>query len=275
MTPLKRFIAFVKERERIRQRKEVGEPKPWTKDPILQQYKFCNVHREDDTVTRWLASRWRTPHAQDPHIWFAMTLARVINWPETLDEFGYPWNGWTKQYEKKFLAVCERRKSEGLKVWGGAYMMRSVPGSKAEYFARSTLAPMWAKRKKLVPTTKDTLQTFHERLMECYGMGSFLAAQVVADTKYVHPLYAARDWWTFAAPGPGSQRGLNRVIGTPVNAPWNVEVWRGALSTVRDKLNVTMCLHAQDVQNCLCEFDKYERTRLGEGRPRTLYPGRK
>ena len=32
-------------------------------------------------------------------------------------------------------------------------------------------------------------------------------------------------------------------------------------------------LHAQDLQNCLCEFDKYERTRLGEGRPRSRYQG--
>jgi hypothetical protein len=34
-------------------------------------------------------------------------------------------------------------------------------------------------------------------------------------------------------------------------------------------------LHAQDLQNCLCEFDKYERVRLGEGRPRSNYPGLK
>lgn len=32
-------------------------------------------------------------------------------------------------------------------------------------------------------------------------------------------------------------------------------------------------LSAQDLQNCLCEFDKYERVRLGEGRPKQLYPG--
>jgi hypothetical protein len=30
-------------------------------------------------------------------------------------------------------------------------------------------------------------------------------------------------------------------------------------------------LHAQDIQNCLCEFDKYERVRLGEGTPKQLY----
>jgi hypothetical protein len=32
-------------------------------------------------------------------------------------------------------------------------------------------------------------------------------------------------------------------------------------------------LHAQDLQNCLCEFDKYERVRLGEGRPKAKYNG--
>jgi len=32
-------------------------------------------------------------------------------------------------------------------------------------------------------------------------------------------------------------------------------------------------IHMQDLQNCLCEFDKYERVRLGEGRPRNGYRG--
>lgn len=280
MTPLRRFIEFVEGRENVRMRKEAGMSKPWTTDPILLTYKFCNIRREDDAVTRWLAHHWRTPHEQDPHLWFAMTLARIINWPETLDAFGYPYNGWTRQYAERFLSVCSQRKSRGEKVWGGAYMMRSVPGSKAEYFARSTLAPMWKNRKKLMPTARDTLRSFHERLMECYGMGSFLAAQIVADTKYVLPLLAAEDWWTFAAPGPGSLRGLNRVAGNDKNARWPPGMWDIDLSVVRDELNKKLMsfdwepLHAQDVQNCLCEFDKYERTRLGEGWPRALYPGR-
>ena len=31
--------------------------------------------------------------------------------------------------------------------------------------------------------------------------------------------------------------------------------------------------HAQDVQNMLCEYDKLQRVRLGEGRPKQLFPG--
>jgi hypothetical protein len=30
-------------------------------------------------------------------------------------------------------------------------------------------------------------------------------------------------------------------------------------------------LHAQDIQNCLCEFDKYMRVKLGQGTPKQLY----
>ena len=30
-------------------------------------------------------------------------------------------------------------------------------------------------------------------------------------------------------------------------------------------------LEMRDIEHCLCEYDKYERVRLGEGRPRAKY----
>jgi hypothetical protein len=45
-------------------------------------------------------------------------------------------------------------------------------------------------------------------------MGSFQSGQVLANLKYGQ-LKSAADWWTFAASGPGSRRGLNRVLGVP------------------------------------------------------------
>src|SRR5262245_44465925 len=105
------------------------------------------------------------------------------------------------------------------------------------------------------------------------GFGSFMAAQVVADMKYVEPLRSARDWWTFAAPGPGSERGLNRVLGRPVDAPWrDDDTWRTAFVRLHAAIapelerNGIGRLCGQDLQNCLCEFHKYEKTRLGEGK---------
>ena len=51
---LERYCYWQVEREQIRLRKEVQKnPPPWTNDPILQQFKFCQVFREDDRTTRW------------------------------------------------------------------------------------------------------------------------------------------------------------------------------------------------------------------------------
>ena len=78
VTPL---LYFIGERERIRIRRANGEPPPWTDDPILREWSFCNVRREDDRVTRWIAEDWRVPHVDDPDLWFAMVIARFVNWP--------------------------------------------------------------------------------------------------------------------------------------------------------------------------------------------------
>ena len=37
------FLTFVAERERIRLKKDAGQPWPWTDDPILRGYKFCHL----------------------------------------------------------------------------------------------------------------------------------------------------------------------------------------------------------------------------------------
>jgi hypothetical protein len=41
---------------------------------------FCSVRREDDRVSRWIAENWRDPHADDPNLSFAMTVARARKW---------------------------------------------------------------------------------------------------------------------------------------------------------------------------------------------------
>jgi len=48
------FFYWMKERERVRVRKERGDPKPWSEDPVFQQTYFCNVNREYDRVTKFI-----------------------------------------------------------------------------------------------------------------------------------------------------------------------------------------------------------------------------
>jgi hypothetical protein len=187
-------------------------------------------------------------------------------------------------HPEEFVNVIHYRQNEGQKAYSGAYIV-STNGrtmDKAEYLAKYVLDPLWENRERIAPRHGDSLESFYARLSRYNGMGSFMSGQVIADTKYVGELYTAPDWWTWATPGPGSLRGLNRVMERPVDARWTGGSWHQALQELRGEVDSAIhanqsmdTLHAQDLQNCLCEFDKYERTRLGEGRPRSRYPGGK
>ena len=274
------LFAFIKERYAILKRRQAGLPKPWTQDPILQNYRFCNVYREDDTVTKWIAERWRNPYKDDPDIWFAMALARYVNWPDTLDALcSYP-VPWTDAQCGNFIHVLATRGEEGKKVWTGAYTIHAGTkgGSKIGHVAYDILTALWEKREYI--RESRTCAQMHKRLMEFDGVGSFMAGQIVCDTKYTRLLDTAGDWWDFAAPGPGSRRGLARVFGYDPKHNWNDEMWLSGLLVLKSAISSLFAdagmppIHAQDLQNCLCEFDKYERVRLGQGRPRSNYSGR-
>ena len=279
-----RLLAFTEEREAIRRRRAERKAWPWTKDPILREWSFCNVKREEDRVTRWIAANWREPYADDPDLWFAMVVARLVNKPETLAELGYPvpWN------RKLFLEVMAEI---GKGSYGGAYMIHAdnvkrpgmAPRPTPVYQADVLFDPLWAERVEIRPRRGDTLAAFDgifrqlqdDKAIE--SLGPFYIGQIIADLKYVEPLKSAKDWWTYCVPGPGSQRGLNRILGRAVNASWVESEWRAEMRRLHEDIAPDLeqlgigRLHRQDLNNVLCEFDKYERTRLGEGKPKRRF----
>ena len=260
---LKVLRFWINEREKVRIMKERGDPKPWTKDFMLQNYRFCNVQREDDKVTIWIRDNWREPYDTHPNQYIAMILARLLNWPPTLEEIGFPVK-WDYEY---YLRKLQNRKMRGERLHTGAYMVtaggKPIPKEEAilnmvHEFYRSPYRPQYG----------DSLYSVWAALQgqQVAGMGSFLAAQVVADLKFTPLLVPAEDWWTFCAPGPGSQAGLNILLGEPGMKQWGQEEFMEAVNKLRPLL--PMKLSAQDAQNCLCEFSKYKR-----GFSRTKYPG--
>lgn len=269
------FFQFICERYRILQRRKQGLPPPWTEDEILQKYRFTNVHREEDTVTKWISDNWRTPNAKDPLLPFAMCVARIFNLPETLELIGYPvpWRG--ARLEKLLI----KHRDAGCKLFGHAYLLTTSGErvKKVEYTFNRILNPLWKKKGKLVFRKGDRLEDLFNRLTTCAGFATFKAAQVIADVKFCKPWNDCDDFWTFAAPGPGSRRGLNRIIGNDYKAHWVDEDWKKELACLQWQIDPLIRkagiprLSASDLQNCLCEWDKYQRSLLGQGRPKQLF----
>jgi len=280
-----RLTYFVTERDHIRSEKEAGAPAPWTDDNILNTYRFCNIRRKDDRVSKWIHDYIIRPYEGTELLWFMLCCARWINWPPTIRELmdrgAWPILGFDPI---RFGRVIDERAARGEKAWTGAYMItaRHVPPGwgKGAYVAEKVLHPLLTKgigtylNSSLSQwrSVEETLSMFQGN----HGWGTFMAGQAVADMTYCRLLGQAKDLHTYAPIGPGSTRGLNRLFGRKLDGRIQQEQFNAELMLVRDTVADTlgypipdMTLH--DWQNCMCEFDKYLRALNGTGKPRSTY----
>lgn len=267
------LLAWIKERESVREKKEAGANKPWTENEIIRDYKFCNVRREDDSVTRWIFENWLMPNTDSPNIVFAMCMARHFNWPDTLLAIGFP-HVWEPERIRQLLKC--RRDEKKLKIYTGAYTI-STGGlriEKIDYSIDHVLTPLWQSHR--LPKIDESLVSYWTYLQQKNGFGSFMAGQVIADLKFIPPLKSAPDWATWAPLGPGSIRGLNRYHGRKLTAAIKQSQGVIELRQIQEliKQRILMNLSLHNVQNCMCEFDKYMRLKYDNGHVRSKYNGR-
>lgn len=281
---IREFYDFMVKRENIRLARERGEPWPWTADPILQEYKFTNVKRDHDKTTRMLRELfYENPkyekYSPAAHFLNCVIFRHIGRW-ETCQELGY-----AKKFDPNHLkSVIERLLGEGRLVFTSAYMLPAYGDRdpKVDILIRRTLTPFWAEAERFVEIIKDTGKwepLFNEmKHINGFGGAQFMLKEVLLDTLFT-PLWEGQlplDFNSYCPVGPGAARGLNRLMGRPykqvVKFPQLLEEM---LELFRHKYThwprdyVPLVLH--DIQFQLCEFDKYERTLLGQGKPRNKY----
>lgn len=286
--PIDRFVSFIHEREAVRLRRKNGSPWPWTDDPILQTYRFTNIHREDDAVSLHYQKTIRSRYGEDAMVLPATVLYRWFNRPSTCDFlFNEPDLGNISRFEEYILKGDEDTLQCSLEMIPpphvtGAFIINGAPGySKGEgvlqYFFNWCQKPWqdhWKLWREFPPSLEEMYHWIHK---DATGLGSFMTAQIIADLKYLPFIRNVRDWWTWAAPGPGSMRGLNVVRGYGMFESWNHSEWLEELCVLNEQVTPMLKergidrLHNQDLQNCLCEYSKYTKTATGKGRPRQVF----
>ena len=251
------FYKFVKAREQVRLNRAAGLPREsWTDDPILSTYKFCNIDREHDAGTVFNREHIRPLYDSPDYITIAR-LARTINRPDTLKAMlddGII--GSAKLCPKDLRDWTAEYKAQGGKVWKPAYKSGrpAVAGTTFLVWLPVFIQTTQDMTPELMQTIElgdnvEILSAF-ERLPD---VGSFLANQIIMDIAHT-PLMSHTDYKdNFTSIGPGSKRGLEKVYGSSENYMDKFAELRAGLPEEVSSLS----LH--NVQNCLCEFDKYVR----------------
>lgn len=283
LSPFDRLCYWIKERESIRLKKELDEPKPWTDDTILQSHRFCNVRRMDDKVSRWLMENWYEPYKDHPNMLEAVALARFINLPSSLGLLTPFIFHEDKIHWGTIRTVLRAAKKNG-PIFNGAYMVRGNStkspdkvGTVIDEYIRPIL--------NQVMIDNHSMERTWDQIRNCYGFGSFMAGQVVADLRWA----VSGPWndrYKWASVGPGSARGMGWVLygdqreAAAKNFVCHPEQFTNVLvnqliTRLKENLptDITRRLEAHDYQNCLCEQDKYSRTIFTDRRPKSRYAG--
>ena len=278
--PFYNFLYWINQRHAIYCRKKEGLPWPWTEDKILQKYKFTNVFRELDKTTVWMRENLTNPNAHHsyPLMIYNCAVFRMFGTMEMCEAIG----GWQDIYNPRHLKrIARERLDNKQKVFTGAYIItnQGKKDPKENIVVDEFLFAIWDYRQLLSDIARrGSLQQMHQNLgkLQGWGGGGFMAYELVSDLRHTPVLRDATDINTWANAGPGAKRGLNRVFGRPLKFAsskhgWNEEMKKLLLKVNALKHSYVPTLEMREIEHSLCEFDKYERVKNGEGKPRSIY----
>lgn len=272
MSPEARFLYWIRERHAIYLRRKEGKPKPWTDDEILQSYFFTNPYRENDKTTVWFRENVRDRMKHSDSVLFATVCFRWFNYiptGETLKRNSL----FTKWGIGRTVRLLEYRD----KVFTGAYMIPGIQGMTKVQYVCGALQKVWDKRLEIAESIRSSksMKRATSTISSIDGLGGFMAYEVACDLRYTDLLKDATDKLTWCNPGPGAKRGLNRLLSRPIAATpkdWQERTVE-LLHVVRNSLSDMPRFEMREVEHSLCEFDKYERVRLSEGRSKRRFNG--
>lgn len=273
------YWRFAAERQAIFHRRAEGQDGPWTRDPILRHYKFCNTFRASDRVSQYLireviyGAHGTDLPAEDAFLRIAMF--RIFSKESTWDLLESSTGGLTRStLDTRHLAgVLAEAKTRG-PIYTAAFILCAANpyGFAAKHqnhlelvrrmFQPGALGKALARAK--------SLQDVYEALLAWPMIGPFLAYQLAIDLNYSEHLDFSED--EFTVPGPGAIRGLNKVFADlGRRSPQHViKQMVDQQEQQFERLGIDFRdlfgrrLHAIDCQGLFCETDKYSRVAFPE-----------
>lgn len=266
------YWKFAYERQNVFFNRIKSVKEPFTKDPILQEYKFTNVYRACDRVSQYLirhviydSSNERSPEDVLFRIMLFKLFNKVETWQLLEHKFGeLSARTFSIQPFKRFL---DSEMNKGRVLYSNAYMMAS--GCKEfdvtrKHHAHLLLLDMMLKDNLALKLTDcKKMRDAYTLLLNYPLIGRFLAYQYVTDLNYSTLTNFSET--EFTVPGPGARDGIRKCFKS-LGGLSETEIIK--MMTERQEFEFERLglkfkkigrrpLQYIDVQNIFCEVDKY------------------
>jgi hypothetical protein len=262
---------FAAERQQVFKNRTAGQPGPWSDDPILQTYKFCNVFRAADRVSQFLIREVIYSNDASPaDQLFQIVLFRLFSRPET-------WSGLVQELGHaptiedlvRLPSALEAVRQKQGKLYTHAFILCAADayGQGAKHLNHvELLRHMFVAdglAEKLLGA--GSLQEIFDLLHGYPLIGDFMAYQIAIDLNYSDLINFSEN--DFTQPGPGAKRGLAKAfisLGDFTAAEtilWMVDRQEQEFARLGLEFGGLFGrpIQAIDAQGLFCELDKYTR----------------
>lgn len=266
------YWRFASRRQAAFEHRLAGKNAPWSDDPILQEFKFCNVYRAADRVSQYMirevcyAEEAGTPADRAFQIVAFRTFSKISTWKRLIALLGRS-PRIRDLADGSFVAALNRIKREEGGLYTGAFILCATKAfghdekhhNHAALFEKMFVQDAVADRLIGANSFEGIVRT-----LESYPlMGPFMAYQTAVDLNYSELTDFSENDYTQA--GPGAVRGLAKVFENlgdyaPSEAiQWMVDQQQAEF----ERLDLPFSglfgrpLHAIDCQGLFCETDKY------------------
>lgn len=275
--PYRLYWHFAAERQKAFTRRVAGETGPWTDDPILQEFKFCNTYRASDRVSQYMIRDvcYHDENCDDADRIFQIiafrTFSNIATWRSVRGHLGrYP--VLEDLRSGAFTKALDATKVTNSRLYTGAFILCATDayGQSLKHLNHVALFRHMMLDDDFGSQLQEctSLGAVYDAILAYPLMGAFMAYQTAIDLNY-SPLvnFSEND---FTQPGPGALRGMKKVFSDPGDyKPAEIILWMvenqdrefSRLGIDFDGL-WSRPLHAIDCQSLFCETDKYCRQAL-------------
>ncbi|MBP9669120.1 MAG: hypothetical protein KBE09_02405 [Candidatus Pacebacteria bacterium] len=259
---------FISERMSVWAKKSRGDVPPYSEDPILTTYRFCNIFRELDRQTIFFHQTLQPMRGHFPLWLLNMFYCRLVARTETVHTVGLLSfdEAENKDFYKRLMATGRPRFGTPY-VFPVSTILKSDTPTREAFLAYYLPRKMYRIAQEIESWERVSVHDGVVRVLPLFGINlTFLWTEVLIDVAYQFPERV--DLFARFPIGPGSLPTLRRIDAHEDPALLVTRLAKVAVPHGLTYEDVPVRLSAENWEGIGCEFRKYTNLKLGKGRKR-------